>query len=199
MSSSEKIAQLFNCCSSIEQQVFTLYKLFSERVHDPYTKSLLLYIAYDSLKHSTLLSQGLGVPLENLEQNVGDCEPQLWKTWQTHVSFYAVEREFNDQTLVSEANRLERFENVFLVEYYLLINRIAEFEKKSVTNWLAGGENRLDLESFTDLFNKIAEDEKHHIRILQQIQQRGHGEFGLSTSPFSEIDKTEDPVEKLTS
>ena len=194
MSNSENIEQLLNCYSLIEQQVFELYKLFSERVHDPYKKSLLIYIAYDSLKHSTILSQGLGSSSTNPKQNVGDCEPQLWATWQTHVSFYKEvfkNDQFDDQTLVSLANRLESFEKVFLDEYYLLINRIEQFEKKSMTAWLSGDEKKLDLESFTDIFNKIAEDEKRHINILQQIQQRERGKFSLLTSPFSGIDKTE--------
>ena len=69
MSNSENIAQLLNCYNSIKQQVYELYKLFSERVHDPYNKSLFLYIAYDNLKHSTILSQGLGIPSVDFIQN----------------------------------------------------------------------------------------------------------------------------------
>ena len=77
----------FLCCSRrLEKQLFELYKSLAHRVRHPLIKSLLLYVAYDSLKHSAML-QGMSSVLPTLAAENKDCAKHLGGIWRVGVAF----------------------------------------------------------------------------------------------------------------
>jgi rubrerythrin len=117
------IARLLYGLSILEQSIFQFYKRLHEKVKYPLVKSLLLYVAYDSQKHSVILKE-LGENTANMEEKVDDCERELGVVWKTVVSLskeISNEENMEDEKLLSLVNKLTDFENVIGEEYLTLV------------------------------------------------------------------------------
>ena len=111
----KEIAKVLYCLSILEHKIFEFYKRLHEKVEHPLVKSLLLYVAYDSLKHSVILKE-LGENIAKLAKKVGDCEGELGVVWKTIASLseeISKEEKLDDKKLFSLINRLADFENSF--------------------------------------------------------------------------------------
>ena len=162
------VARFLYCLSILEQNVFQFYKCLHEKVEHPLVKSLLLYVAYDSQKHSVILSE-LGENTANLEWKVGDCERELGVVWKTVVSLskeISKEENFDDKKLLSLVNRLTDFENVIGEEYVTLVQlKHLEFIVKEMPKI-----HGIDLDILKVIFEKITEDEEGHKELLVLVK-----------------------------
>jgi hypothetical protein len=57
MDSQRNVASFLYCSSILEEKTYQMYCELGQKVNHPIMKSWLLSIAYDSLKHSTLLGE----------------------------------------------------------------------------------------------------------------------------------------------
>lgn len=162
------VAKLLHCLSILEHKIYEFYKCLHEKVEHQFVKSLLLYVAYDSQKHSVILKEQ-GANITNLEKKIGDCEEELGVVWKTVVSLpeeISKEGKLDDKRLFSLVNRLADFENVMSEEYVTLIwLKILEFMTKEMPKI-----HGIDSESLKIIFRKIAEDEEGHREILLLIK-----------------------------
>ena len=162
------IARLLYCLSILEQSIFQFYKRLHEKVKYPLVKSLLLYVAYDSQKHSVILKE-LGENTANMEEKVDDCERELGVVWKTVVSLskeISNEENMEDEKLLSLVNKLTDFENVIGEEYLTLVQlKSLEFIARDMPKI-----NGIDLDILKIILEKILEDEEHHTEILLLVK-----------------------------
>jgi len=69
---SKNIANFLYCSSTLEEKVFSLYRGLSEKTQNQLAKSSLIYIAYDSLKHSVIM-RGIAENISQSKPKSGDC------------------------------------------------------------------------------------------------------------------------------
>ena len=53
----ESVADFLRCASILEERAYLLYKSLADKVNLPLINSLMLYIAFDSRKHSIILKK----------------------------------------------------------------------------------------------------------------------------------------------
>ncbi len=160
------IAKFLQCLSIIEEKVFELYKFLSEKMEPPLIKFLLLYVAYDSLKHSEIL-KGISENISPLEQKPSDCKEKIGDLWKTVTDFYeeiSKEENLDKKELLSLADRLTNLEGVFGEEYITIVQlRILEFTAEETSKITS-------VESLKEIFERIVKDEEHHSEILTMVR-----------------------------
>lgn len=159
---------LLYCLNALEQIIFQFYKCLHEKVKQSLMKPLLLYIVYDSKKHSVILKE----LVENTayqERKVDDCEIELGVVWKTVVSLskeISNEENFDDKKLLALINKLTDFKNIIGEEYATLV-QLKSFE---IIAEEMSKIDRIDLSVLKVVFEKIIEDEEYHKDILVQIK-----------------------------
>jgi rubrerythrin len=160
------VAKFLHCLSIIEKKVFELYGFLSEKIEQPLIKFLLLYVAYDSLKHSEIL-KGISETISPLEKKPGDCKERVGDLWKTVTDFYeeiSKEEKLDKKELLSLANSLTNFEGVIGEEYVTIIQlRILEFTAKETPKIFS-------VESLKEIFERIVKDEERHSEILTMVK-----------------------------
>jgi len=161
----KKIAQYLRCSSILEENVATAYKSFANKTENSLIKPLLLFISYDSLKHSKTLRK-LSQNITKTESTTEQCEIILGKAWknavtQAHREMLKKER-ITDQELASLIDKMINLES-FLGEEYLMILQLKTLE-------LAAKDSKMDLTGTKKILEWIIEDEKRHELILERIK-----------------------------
>lgn len=163
------IAGFLWCSSSLEERVFSLYRNLSDRVQNPVVKSLFLYIAYDSLKHSQIM-RGIAETISNTRPKTGDCEKKLKPVWEKIVTFsqeVSKRLKISDRELSSMAQELAGFENSLSEEYFVLVQlKTLQYMTKEVAQFY-----KVDLDSLRSIFELITKDEENHREILASIKE----------------------------
>jgi rubrerythrin len=175
------VAGFLYCSSGLEERVFSLYRSLSDKVQNPLVKSLFLYIAYDSLKHS-LIMRGIAETVSNTKPKPGDCEKKLKQIWEKVIAFseeISKREKVSDQELPAIARELAGFEDSLSEEYSVLVQlKTHEYMTKEVTQLY-----KVDLASLKNIFELIIKDKENHREILTSIEE-------LFTSEESPKDNT---------
>ena len=163
------VAGFLYCSSSLEERTFALYRTLSDKVQNPLVKSLLLYIAYDSLKHS-LIMRGIAESVSQSKPKPGDCEKKLKQVWEKVVAFHeeiSKLQKLSDANLPSLAQDLAGLENSLSEEYFVLVQlKTLEYMTKEVEQLY-----KVDLASLKNIFELIIKDEENHREILMSIEE----------------------------
>ena len=82
MRDTEKVAAYLSGLSYLEDKTSQLYNTLSDKVKHPHAKALLLYIAFDSLKHSAIM-KSIATDMANLQFKPKDYKKIMGSTWET--------------------------------------------------------------------------------------------------------------------
>jgi rubrerythrin len=161
----KEIAQYLYCSSILEENVATAYESFANRTENPIIEPLLLFISYDSLKHSEVLRK-LSQNITITEPTIEDCEKILGKAWKNAVAQAHREtlkkEKIVDQELASLIDKMIDFES-FVGEEYLAVLQLKTLE-------LVAKGSEIDLEGLKRILEWIIEDEERHEIILARIK-----------------------------
>jgi len=168
------LAKFLQCSSILEEKVAAAYESFAERAQNPSIKPLLLFISYDSLKHSRILKM-LGELIAETTVTTDECETMLGKAWMKSI-FQAQKEAMKKETtedneLASLIDEMINFES-FLGEEYLTILHLKTMQ-------LIAMDPRIDQPNLKRILVWIVEDEERHELILTRIR-------ALTTTPKEE-------------
>ena len=179
------MAFYIGCLSMLESKASLLYNNLSEKTEVPLAKSLLLSIAQDSAKHSTLL-KGIGNSIASSEPKAKDCEKNLGQMWQSLTIF---ENEVEAKGSISLGELYEKLltlESSVGEEYYI-------FTQMQTLQYMTKEINQLyniSLDRVKSVFESIIKDEEHHREILATLKE-------LSQPVVKDLDNT--PLVKFQS
>jgi hypothetical protein len=148
----------------IEKELFELYTNLLERVKDVTPKTLLSYIATDSLKHSTILA-AIIAEVDGSKTKESDCDitilynKGLIKTLSKDIARRSV---ISIDELISLIGTLAGFENLLFTEY----KKAFHLEFTGVRKY---GSDRSKEDEELNIFTLIVGDEERHQRILGEM------------------------------
>lgn len=148
----------------IEKELFELYTNLLERVEDVTPKTLLSYIATDSLKHSTILAAIID-EVDGSKTKESDCDitilynKGLIKTLSNDIARRSV---ISIDELISLIGTLAGFENLLFTEY----KKAFHLEFKGVRKY---GSDMSKEDEELNIFTLIVGDEERHQRILGEM------------------------------
>ena len=162
------MAKYIGCLSMLEYNTFLLYRTLSEKTETPLAKSLLLSIAQDSSKHSTLL-KGIGNSIANLEVKTKDCAENLGQIWITVTNYLNEVKngKVDELSLADLYEKLVPLETELGEEYYVFI-QIQTL--KHLTKEINESYN-ISLDNVKTIFENIISDENRHIEILGTLKE----------------------------
>jgi len=168
MNDPKTMAKYMGCLSILEYNTFLLYRSLSEKTETPLAKSLLLSIAKDSSKHSTLL-KGVGNSIANSEVKTKDCAENLGQIWLTVTSFLdeAKTGKVNKLSLANLYEKLIPLESELGEEYFMLVQMQT---LKHLTKEINESYN-ISLDNVKSIFESIISDENHHIELLGTLKE----------------------------
>ncbi|HVP40401.1 MAG TPA: hypothetical protein VMS95_00400 [Candidatus Krumholzibacteriaceae bacterium] len=180
--SKKDIAEFLYCSSILEGKTFLLFKTMAEKVDLPLIKSLLLQIAYDSQKHSTTL-RGISESIAPTKKTPRDCDKQHGEAWNT-INAISSEisrmEKISNTDLPSLVERLTVLESVAGEEYNMLVQlKTLQYMAKEINKLY-----NVNLRRIKGLFEKIIEEEEHHIELLSTIKEM------IAKKPKQEFDNT---------
>ncbi len=160
-----KIAQYLYCSSILEENVATAYESFANRTQNLLIRPLLLFISYDSFKHSKILRK-LSQNITKTEPTTEECERIFGKAWKNAVTQAHREtlnkEKITDQELASLIDKMINFES-FVGEEYLTVLQLKTLE-------LAAKDSGIDATGTNKILEWIIEDEERHEIILARIK-----------------------------
>jgi len=168
MNDSKTMAVYLGCLNMLEYNTFLLYRGLSEKTDTPIAKSLLLGIAQDSLKHSTLL-KGIGKSIANVEVKTKDCANNLGPIWLTVTNYLdeVTTRKVSELSLPDLYEKLIPLESELGEEYYVLIQMQT---LKHLTKEINERYN-ISLDNVKSIFESIINDENHHVELLGTLKE----------------------------
>lgn len=161
------VAVFLYCSCILEERTFQLYRSLSEKIEYPPVKSLLISIAYDSLKHSRILREtSRNIP--NLEMVVNDCKKNLGELWKKvdNLSEEIFGRNrITDDEFSEIINSLVSLEDLLKEEYFLLVQlKTLQFMAEEISRLY-----QVDIELMKNVFESIIIDKEYHREILLKI------------------------------
>ena len=168
-SKKDNIADSLWCDSVFEERTYLLYKNLADSVDLPFIKSLLLHIAYDSQKHSAILT-GISQSIGESKVKTKDCEKRLRASWTVIDDIsneIANEKKTLAESLPSLAKKLSLLESSMGEEYYAL----ARMKTLQAMTDLIRKNYSVDLEDLKDVFETIIKDEETHLDLLAKIKK----------------------------
>lgn len=161
------VANFLYCAGSLEERYFSLYRNLSEKVRNPMVKSSLLYIAYDSLKHSIIL-RGIGESIFKAKPKDSDCQKKMRQIWEKVLAFsreVSGKQGIGDEELPTLMRRLAGLENSISEEYFILVQlRTLDFMTKEISEIY-----KVDLQKLKGILELVMKDEENHQEILMRI------------------------------
>ncbi|PVX25565.1 MAG: hypothetical protein CW716_07775 [Candidatus Bathyarchaeum sp.] len=148
----------------IEKELFQLYTEIAQKAEDVSAKTLLSYIATDSLKHSTILA-AIFDEVNGSKAKESDCDVNI---------------RYNKQLIETLTKDISKTETISQEELISLIDTLCNFEellyneyKKSFhleyTQVTTGYKSQKDEEPELNIFNLIVGDEERHQKILMSL------------------------------
>jgi rubrerythrin len=162
----KEVAKFLYCSSILERRVADAFNNLANRTENPEAKSLLLYIAYDSTKHSLILKQ-LGQSLARLEVTTNECERIWGKTWTSAVT-QSMEKLAKKTKLTSDeiallVDGMKKLEGLFAEEYLSTLH--------SKTVGFLTRQRKEDMNSLNRILDWIVEDERRHMAAITMISE----------------------------
>lgn len=169
MKGPKAFADYINCLSILENSAAQLYHALSNQTEIPLAKTLLLNIALDSTKHSTIL-RGISNSLAISKKDPKDCAKNLGDVWRT-IDYLKREvtrtQDGNKLELSQLANKLSALESSLGEEYHVFVQmKNLEYLTKEINQFY-----NVKLDSIRKIINSIIRDEEHHRELLSTIKR----------------------------
>ena len=168
MNDSETMASYISCLSKLEYNTYLLYRSLSEKNENSLAKTLLLSIAQDSSKHSTLL-KGVSDSIASVEVKTKDCANNLGPVWLT-VNNYLNEVTAKKQGELSMADLFEKLitlESNLGEEYNIFVQmQTLQHLTKEINQ-----RYNINLDRVKSIFESIIRDENHHIELIGTLKE----------------------------
>jgi rubrerythrin len=155
------------CCSGLEEETFCLYQCVAKKMNNPELRSLVVNIAYDSMKHSKTIRELLKT-VEKTEVTTKNCRKnysELWKEIAEVSEQVSKMQNVNNEEFYEIFKGLTELEDCLIEEYcYLLEHKIPE--------GLANELNKLtpiNMDNLNKIFDGIIEDKQKHRETLIEI------------------------------
>jgi rubrerythrin len=162
------IGDYLHCLSMLENNTSLLYQNLADKTEIPLAKALLLSIAEDSSKHSTLF-KCIADTIAPSKNKAKDCAKRLGKTWRivnTFLQEITNKEKMNKIELEQMIERLEILESSAGEEYYIFVQmKTLQYMVKEIRQLY-----NISLERTRNLFTSIIEDEEHHRELLATIK-----------------------------
>jgi len=176
------IADFLYCSSILEEKTFLLYKEIAEKVSLPLVKSILFQIASDSQKHSATL-RGIVESIASARKKPKNCDKTLGAAWNT-IDALSSElsrmKEISSKELPYLTKKLNVLESVVGEEYNILVQlKMLRYMTKEINKLY-----NVNLRDVKSIFEKIIEEEEHHIELLSTIKRM------IAEKPKQETDNT---------
>jgi rubrerythrin len=188
--SEKDLAGFLRYASILEEKTFTFYKGLSEIVKHPLARHLLLYIAYDSFKHSVLLRKiGEEIVTKEAKSHHEKSLDLLWKAATKMGEEIMEKQSINDRELCLLTSRLARYEASLSESYRFFagaktLKSIAKEIKKTHCG---------DAEFLKDIFELIIMDEDGHKEILTGIKELLKSPERQSITPDTPLVRYQNP------
>jgi rubrerythrin len=151
----------------LEDTVAKAYRRMALLIAEKELKPLLLYIAYDSFKHSRVLREMAKGLSAKVKADLEACLEQMGEAWKRTVESAEVmasrKKRIRAEELLTIIDRMEEIEGFAGEEYLMFINsRVLQVAS------LIGKRN---LKLYKEALELIAEDEERHRSILSKIKE----------------------------
>jgi rubrerythrin len=149
----------------VEKELFELYTNLLKRIEDVTPKTLLSYIATDSLKHSTILA-AIIEEVDGSKAKESDCDVTILYNKgliRTLSKDIAVRPVISNDELISLIGTLAGFENLLFTEY----KKAFHLEFSGVKKY--GSNQSKEEDENLNIFTLIVDDEERHQRILGEM------------------------------
>ena len=167
MNDSKAMASYIGCLSLLEFNTAQLYGSLSEKTENPFAKSLLLSIAQDSSKHSTLL-KGIVKSITNSEVKSKECAKHLGQVWRAVTTYIDEVKtiKVGELFMADLYEKLITLESSLGEEYYIFVQMqtLQRLTKEINQNY------KIDLSNVKSVFENIISDENRHIEILVRLK-----------------------------
>jgi len=165
----ESLADILQYASILEEEAYWLYKNLADKVEVPLVRSLLLSIAYDSQKHSTIF-RGISESVGKRIRSRRDYEKRLGETLTTidHLkSEIAKKEKISCEDFSALVKDLTTLESTIGEEYFTLVQvKTLLFMTKEIRETY-----NVDLEDLKGLLESIIQDEERHEQLLSEIKK----------------------------
>jgi rubrerythrin len=167
--SPKAFADYISCLSILENNAAQLYNALSRQTEMPLAKTLLLNIALDSTKHSTVL-KGISNSIMASKNDPKDCARNLgeiWRTVDTLKREVTRKQKGRKLELSQLTGKLTVLEGSLSEEYHMLIQmKNLEYLSKEINQIYS-----VKLDSVRKIINGIIRDEEHHTELLSTIKR----------------------------
>jgi ribonucleotide reductase beta subunit family protein with ferritin-like domain len=168
----DDLSNMMYCISVLEEKTHRLYKGLAEKVDPPLVKSLLLHIAYDSQKHSTIF-KGISESIAKPKRQDKNCEKigPTWKTIESLTSQVSLMKRtvptLSEEELPSLIKKLTKLESTLGEEYYVLVQaKTLRYMTEEVSD-----SYKVDMRDMKDILESIIRDEEFHGELLAKIKK----------------------------
>lgn len=163
----DDFAKRAHYCGILEDAVARAYRRLALLTVVRDVKPLLLYISYDSFKHSRILRQIAKSLSAKVKVDLEACREQMGEAWKRVFESALAMASRKDKMMVEELlsiiDSMEGIEGFVGEEYLMLINsRILQ---------LAPRRGKEELELYKATLELMAEDEERHRSILRKIKE----------------------------
>jgi hypothetical protein len=163
----KKAARYLLCCCGLEEETFHLFQCVAVKMDHPELRSLVVNIAYDSVKHSKTIKELLKT-VEKEEINIRNCRKTWSDLWKEIVE---VSKQVSMMKSISDEEFLEIFKGLAELEGCLKEGYCFLLELKfpeCLANEL-GKFVPVNLDDLNMIFDGIIEDKQRHIETLIEI------------------------------
>jgi rubrerythrin len=155
------------CCSSLEEETFYLYQCVAKKMNNPELRSLVINIAYDSIKHSKTIRELLKT-VEKTDITIKNCKKNYSALWKEIVEVseqVSKMQDVNDEEFYEIFKGLTELEDCLIEDYcYLLEHKIPESLANELSKWTP-----INMDNLNKIFDGIIEDKQRHRETLIEI------------------------------
>jgi rubrerythrin len=173
LGSSENIGNVLFCSSLLEKRTYEMYFELSEKIKHPNVKNLLVSIAQDSLKHSSLF-EIISTKFNSNPPNEKICKKQLgiiWKYVDEVFELVKNKKIIGSEDLLDLIKKLSSFE-YYMGEEYSILEKVKMLKYMSKEISKMNGNDLGDVfESHKNVFGSIINDERKHRETLIEISE----------------------------
>jgi rubrerythrin len=167
----ENIGNVLFCSSLLEKKTYEMYYELSKKIENSVVRTLLVSIAQDSLKHSSLFEE-ISKDFINVPPREKECKRQLGEIWS---NIYSVTKLLKDKKTLSSEDLLVLIKKLSYVEYYMgeeysILEKVKtlKYMSKEISDFY-----NVDFEDAFSLHKKVIDsiinDEQKHRDILIDI------------------------------
>jgi rubrerythrin len=158
------------CCVGLEVETFHLYQCVAKKMNQAELRSLVVNIAYDTMKHSETIRELLRT-VGKAEVKVENCSKnwhELWKGIVEASEQISMMENISDEEFCEIFNSLAKLEDGLSESYYFLLGlKVHESLAKEL-----GKLTPVNLEDLIGIFQRIIEDKQRHKDTLIGIRYR---------------------------